>query len=1098
MRQSLGEAVVEVRADTAGFTKDVASGVSSSASAMDSPAKKAGGRFSSILGKTLKRTLIGVGATGGAVLTAGIAKGFSRLSAIDIAKSQLRGLKLEGQEIESVMDSATAAVTGTAYGLDEAASAAAGALGANVQQGKELTEYLTLVADATTQSTTDFNSMALMLNKVEGAGKLTNGILTQMAMNGLQVMPMLTKEYGVNAAEMQKMVTDGKVSSEEFKRILSENIGGAAMESGSTVQGAYANMMAALGRVGAKALEGPFGKLPDLMGTITGALDKLGPKVEAGAAKLGELAGIAWDNLKPAATRLKNIAEIGWGNLKDGVKWLQDLKGLDLSEALGKIDGKALGERLGTAISDGLGALVSFASDVTKKITEMMGQVDWAGIGIAVGTQVPAMLIGLFAGLLSGEAIDAIFQAIGDHWQAILIGALTLAFSPARMLGPLTKILSKIPFVGSFLSSAVTWFNNLGGRLLGFIRDLFSNAWRGFTSTVKFPGAGVVKAIVGAIRGLPQAVRNFLETLQIRIGSWALDAFSAIGRGGGRAMSTVLGFVKSIPGRIVTGLGALGGVLLTKGSELIRGLLTGIREKASEVMSFIRELPGKAREALGDVGSSLVGAGKSLMGGLISGITSRIGDVGSAIKRGAETIGRFLPGSPVKEGPLKAWNNGAAGKKLMGMLAQGIASQARKMAGTVKRSVADPLVAGVAEGLKESEQKSINKAVRSLSTSLRKALKGLDASDSMGWVREVNRALKEHARAARQVGKGSIYFKNVNQAIGQGALRMRDFGERSRALSRDLEKATAKLNRMKEVAAGLRDSLRSELSLGDLFSEVEGMEPNQFGFGGSDGSTRPPTFKDIAGRVKQVAARARTFASLIKKMRNAGIPPGLINEVSSLGSEEGIAVAKALLSGSRAQIKSLSADWAGMNAAAQSAGNQLAKTMERTGIQAQEGLIRGLNRKNDRLDKAARNLANRLTQALKKALKIKSPSVKLADEIGVPSGEGVGVGMIRGMDDMRRAVNREVATLIQPLTPQQTYASVLPADRSAPHLSPVSSRMARGVGSAAALTLSDDQINRLADAMSSRTMNLDVTVGADTRTKANWYLEGQRGAEILR
>src|SRR5690606_33082253 len=250
--------------------------------------KKIGGKLTGALGGAMKTGMkVGVA---GAVATAGVAlaKGFGRLKAIDQAKAQLRGLKLEGSEIQGVMDSATKAVTGTAYGLDSAASAAAGALGSGVKQGKQLENYLTLIGDATAQSTTDFNSMALMMNKVQGQGKLTGDVMQQMAENGLYVMPMLADALGKPQEEIQKMVSKGEISAKQFQSILKDNIGGAAQESGKTFSGALANMGAALGRVGAKVLGGVFPKLAPMFSKITDWLDGMGPAAEKFGSVLGD------------------------------------------------------------------------------------------------------------------------------------------------------------------------------------------------------------------------------------------------------------------------------------------------------------------------------------------------------------------------------------------------------------------------------------------------------------------------------------------------------------------------------------------------------------------------------------------------------------------------------------------------------------------------------------------------------------------------------------------------------------------------------------------------------------------------------------------
>lgn len=329
--------------------------------------KKSGSRIGSLLGKSLKASVVGVGASAGALLGTALVKGFGRLKAIDQAQMQLRGLKLEGKQIDSVMKSASKSVTGTAYGLDAAAGAAAGALGAGVKRGKELTRYLKLVADATTQSTTDFRSMALMLNKVQGSGKLTGDVLQQMQENGLQVMPMLTKAYGKNAAEIQKMVSKGEISSKRFREILKKNIGGAAKESGSTFTGALANVGASLGRIGAGLLGGVFPHLAPMFQGITTALKPL----EKRAADLGDVIG-RW--LGPA---LEGIGPVL-------TKIVTKLTSLDLSKLKMPDGGSSLGKlgsslkKLGGALADvdfgklG-GALVKGATDTVSVFSVVIG-----------------------------------------------------------------------------------------------------------------------------------------------------------------------------------------------------------------------------------------------------------------------------------------------------------------------------------------------------------------------------------------------------------------------------------------------------------------------------------------------------------------------------------------------------------------------------------------------------------------------------------------------------------------------------------------------------------------------------------------------------
>src|SRR5690606_38883769 len=178
------------------------------------------------------------------------------------------------------------------------------------------------------------------------------------------------------------------------------------------------------------------------------------------------------------------LAGVGWGKITKGVDALKGIKDLDF----GDIDGKALGEQLGTAVKDAISGGAGIAAEVGSAVAGMLKKVDWAGIGIEAGKQAPALLLAFAAGLLSDDALMNLIGAIADNWQLVLMGVLTIAFAPGKILAPLVKILGKIPFVGSFLAASVKWLNALGGKATKFGGDLMKTLWKGFTH-VPLPGA---------------------------------------------------------------------------------------------------------------------------------------------------------------------------------------------------------------------------------------------------------------------------------------------------------------------------------------------------------------------------------------------------------------------------------------------------------------------------------------------------------------------------------------------------------------------------------------------------------------------------------
>src|SRR5690606_32231978 len=131
-----------------------------------------------------------------------------------------RVLFRSAKNVEMIMNNALDAVKGTAYGLNEAATAAASAVAAGIKPGKELYKYLTLVGDAAAIANTDFNEMASIFNKVQTAGRAYTGELNQLADRGIPIFQWLAKEAGKSAEQVREMASKGQISAEMFRKAI--------------------------------------------------------------------------------------------------------------------------------------------------------------------------------------------------------------------------------------------------------------------------------------------------------------------------------------------------------------------------------------------------------------------------------------------------------------------------------------------------------------------------------------------------------------------------------------------------------------------------------------------------------------------------------------------------------------------------------------------------------------------------------------------------------------------------------------------------------------------------------------------------------------
>lgn len=260
---------------------------------------------------------------GAAAVAAGIATsiglGLRRLVGIEDAQAKMRGLGYTSAEVDVIMTNALDSVRGTAFGLADAAAVAAGTLAAGVKPGQELESVLKLVGDASTIAGADFNEMGAIFNKVGAANRLTMSEVNQLSERGIPIMQWLADEYGVTALEARKMVEQGEIDFQAFRSAIEENIGGAALESGNTTSGAFANMGAAAGRFGA-ALIGPvYNKARDFFNGVTDWLDNATDRIGPLATTVGEGLGAAFETVSGIVSGFVEGWKLGFDEIGQSV-----------------------------------------------------------------------------------------------------------------------------------------------------------------------------------------------------------------------------------------------------------------------------------------------------------------------------------------------------------------------------------------------------------------------------------------------------------------------------------------------------------------------------------------------------------------------------------------------------------------------------------------------------------------------------------------------------------------------------------------------------------------------------------------------------------
>jgi hypothetical protein len=495
----------------------------------------------------------------------------------------------------------------------------------------------------------------------------------------------------------------------------------------------------------------------------------------------------------------------------------------------------------------------------------------------------------------------------------------------------------------------------------------------------------------------------------------------------------VVGFVRGLPGKAAAAAAALGSKLQAKAREAWELLKAATRLGIDTAVGLVRDLPGKAQAALGGIGSRLVSSGRALIDGFISGIKGAFGRARQVVSDGLASIRDFFPFSPAKKGPFsgKGWVT-YAGKSVGTAFTKAIAT-----------SLADgqPAVVKALDGLNKSLAKASEDAVKAEAKRLQKARKKendrirkwnrnrgkgvkaktllptLTSDDAtkqakknlkkpLAQIKDAEAIAKAQGRLTKTLWDDGKYKGAVKrwQGLNQGIVKLLQGLKASGAIRKDATKAVkgatlADIAKAQQQVTGALNAAKATLAdlkkaRDDLQSSVAGSLMGELDLGAVTGKgSGKLTFEGVAVQVSGLLAKVKKFTSKLKALGANGIPPALVQEVAALGTEKGIQVADALLSGTKTQVKALAADWSSLNSYSSKAGSYVADGMYKAGIDAQQGLVDGLLADSKKLDAAAKTLATKVTKAVKKELGIKSPSTVMRDQVGAWLAPGIADGI---------------------------------------------------------------------------------------------------------
>ena len=355
-------------------------------------------------------------------------------------------------------------------------------------------------------------------------------------------------------------------------------------------------------------------KLLPAVTKVTGGLTKL-------VNKITEKAGPAIDALKDAAKKaagpFKNLKDKITDALSDvdfsGIskKLTEDATGwasaviTGVKDGFDKGDWSEVGKSAGKGIGDALDQSGELAIKFFGWIGEQIEKVNWVDLGVKFGKKAPLLLAGLAIGILNFD-IGGLLSGLGEHWFEVILGIITVAFLPERLVGRLAALLAKVPFAGTLLA----WF----------VRTI-SSVSKGIVTASGRIAVDFVAGLARGLEGVAPRVAMLLEKAILAIVHLLNGGAPKIGSavaGWGRSMLSALG---EVPGKLANLAGRMVGRFF---GALVKG--------AAKVDTWLGGWGGRILGSIGDFGGLLVKAGEDLIGGLVKGIMGKFNSLGGAMK----------------------------------------------------------------------------------------------------------------------------------------------------------------------------------------------------------------------------------------------------------------------------------------------------------------------------------------------------------------------------------------------------------------------------------------------------------------------------------
>jgi tape measure domain-containing protein len=635
-----------------------------------------------------------------------------------------------------------------------------------------------------------------------------------------------------------------------------------------------------------------------------------------------------------------------------------------------------------TALDKILTTVIAFIIAEAPKLAVAIGTLISAILKVIVenAPKIQAAGFKLLQGLLSGlsQNIGSIVSKASEVIVKFL-GALS-AKAPALVAAGAKTLVAFIKGITSKIGEVVA---TVAGMVTKFIGALSRNIPK-----IIVAGQKLILSLIGAIAGF--APRMLKKGVDIII-SFLNGIQQAIPRLKNKAVSVARTFVNNL----ADGLVKLVNVGFNAIVDFLNGLARAIRKNNKRLVDAGANVADAIRDGLvmglHRAVPAIIQAAKDLALAIPNKFLKVLGIASpSKVMRsiGEFTILGFVKGiDTTKDMPAQA----------VGKIVTGMISQLSKIGGGVApsaltRKIGKEIAGGFAQGLTGSAS-DIRGAFSTLRGSLTEEIKTTTnniktAKDKLTTElgkSQANQDPKVIADLSATINQGTADIAKMTAARRFLNVGLRDEKAQLVGLSKSYEKISTDLDHAQQILKDLvkqRDDAAKGFT--DKFSALPSID---------DGMTAEQFKQKLIDRINAV----KKYHATLQALRGAGLDDTTYQMLLDQGTA-GQQFAEQLLAGGKPAIAEINTLDSNLQTAAQTLGNAAAHNLYDAGVKAAQGLVSGLKSQKAAVRKMMEDLADAMIKAIKRKLKIRSPS-----EIFTEVGQFVTQGLIRGLEDSSAA-----------------------------------------------------------------------------------------------